>query len=885
MPAPATVDEFLDLIRKSGVVEDNRLASYLEKFKSGSSTIPTDTSKLAGLMVRDGLLTYFQAEQFLQGKWKRFTIGKYKVLERLGVGGMGQVFLCEHKLMRRRVALKVLPTAKAEDPSSLDRFYREARAVAALDHPNIVRAYDIDQDDNLHFLVMEYVDGASLHDILKKTRQMDVLRASHYIYWSAIGLQHAHEQGIIHRDIKPGNILVDRQGVVKILDMGLARFFNDETDHITKKYDENVLGTADYLAPEQALDSHSVDGRADIYSLGATFYFLLTGNPPFADGTVAQKLIWHQNREPKPIKLFRGDVPEGIINIVNKMMAKNPADRFQSPNEIAAILGPWIQTPIPPPPEEEMPQLCAAVLASGTGTSPSTGKGSTITNMPTIANNRRNSNSGMQLAPIPTPPLNKSSSTHPALGNPQLNTPPNTKNQSTQSKGSVKTSGSDQVWESLHETNSVGRSDTGSHRSAKRKDTKPPSSKRKSRKDIKPITLSSKKKWIIGGAVGGIVLLLAIILILVLSNSGPKTNPNDPKNVEPAGPRKISVTRNQPAAPKDNRFQSVQLAIENARPGDRIVIADEEWDEVVMITQAKKDLTIEGEEGKQVVWKTTADSASNIKAVLEIGNAENLHLRNIIFNANHLKENALRITGKCPGMILDDVEFHEAQTAAVKFLNCNGESNRPVVMKNFRIVTSTKTPLTEVGISFAGISSKNTILDNQAIEIQNGRWEGHFSVAAIKIEGQIQDVEFKQNRILNAAVGVFIARTTPQQVISFKLTNNTFHTIGAAIRFEAARVLADPATKKYTIDVQRNYFVNVTGGLIATEDKAPIPSISNNNNARTSSTPDARPHLTTFVLDGITLSMDPKEEKNFLKNDQLLHAGPKGIPIGYTGQR
>src|SRR5262249_5531930 len=147
-------EEFLDLIQKSGVVEDRRLAGYLDRLRAASS-LPGEPNQLAALLVRDGLLTYFQADQILQGKWKRFTIGRYKVLERLGAGGMGSVYLCEHKLMRRRVAVKVLPTAKADDPASLQRFYREARAVAALDHPNIVRAYDIDQEDKLHFLVME----------------------------------------------------------------------------------------------------------------------------------------------------------------------------------------------------------------------------------------------------------------------------------------------------------------------------------------------------------------------------------------------------------------------------------------------------------------------------------------------------------------------------------------------------------------------------------------------------------------------------------------------------------------------------------------------------------------------------------------------------------
>src|SRR5713226_3746497 len=244
MPAPSTGEELLELVRKSGVVDEKRLDAYLEKIRAVSS-LPKEPGRVAGLLVRDGLLTGFQAEQFLQGKWRRFTIGKYKVLERIASGGMGSVYLCEHKFMRRRAAVKVLPTTKANDPSSLERFYREARAVAALDHPNIVRAYDIDQEENLHFLVMEFVDGASLQEIIKQSGPLDPIRSAHYISQAALGLQHAHEvAGLVHRDIKPGNLIVDRSGTVKILDMGLARFFNDEGADITKKFDENcVLGT------------------------------------------------------------------------------------------------------------------------------------------------------------------------------------------------------------------------------------------------------------------------------------------------------------------------------------------------------------------------------------------------------------------------------------------------------------------------------------------------------------------------------------------------------------------------------------------------------------------------------------------------------------------
>src|SRR5207249_6367465 len=287
MPAPTSVEELIDLAKKSGVVDDKRLEAAVAKLRA-AGTLPKEPGKLAGILVRDGIITHFQAEQFLQGRWRRFTIGKYKVMERLGHGGMGSVYLCEHKFMRRRAAVKVLPAAKAEDPSSLERFYREARAVAALDHPNIVRAYDIDQEDSLHFLVMEYVDGSSLQEIIQRVGPLDPVRCAHYISQAALGLQHAHEvAGVVHRDIKPGNIILDRSGTVKVLDLGLARFFYDEDDHLTKKFDETVLGTADYLAPEQALDSHSVDIRGDIYSLGGTFYFCLTGVAPFTEGTVA----------------------------------------------------------------------------------------------------------------------------------------------------------------------------------------------------------------------------------------------------------------------------------------------------------------------------------------------------------------------------------------------------------------------------------------------------------------------------------------------------------------------------------------------------------------------------------------------------------------------
>jgi serine/threonine protein kinase len=352
--------ELLELVCKSRVVEVKRLFAYLDKLLKANQ-MPTEPVQLANLLVRDGIVTHFQAEQFLQGKWRGFFLGgSYKVLEQLGSGGMGSVYLCEHIHVRRRVAVKVLSPALGEAPNFSLRFAREAQALAQLDHPNIVRAYDFRSDGPGEFIVMEHVDGSNLWEITKRTGAMDVVRAAHYIRQAALGLQYAHEAGLVHRDIKPGNILVDRNGVVKVLDMGLVRFFHTDAAAITKKDEQRRMGTPDYMAPEQALDSYAVDIRADIYSLGATFYFCLTGRTPFAEGTVAQKLTWHQTRAPKPIRSFRPEVPEGIVGVIDKMMAKDVAQRYQTPQEVADALAPWTQTPIPPPPESEMPQFSLA---------------------------------------------------------------------------------------------------------------------------------------------------------------------------------------------------------------------------------------------------------------------------------------------------------------------------------------------------------------------------------------------------------------------------------------------------------------------------------------------------------------------------------------------
>ncbi|MCH9793495.1 MAG: protein kinase, partial [Planctomycetes bacterium] len=348
MAGKLTAEGFLNLVKQSGLVSVDQLKKLLSEYQSKGVKLGEPT-EIADELIQRSLLTKWQANKILQGKHKGFFLGKYRLLDLVGKGGMSSVYLAEHVLMRRRCAIKVLPTKRVNDASYLARFHREAQAVALLDHPNIVRAYDVDHEmeneSEIHFLVMEYVNGKDLQEIVTKNGVLDFRDAVNYIRQAAIGLSHAHEADMVHRDVKPGNLLVDPKGVIKILDLGLARFFHeDEEKSLTIAHDEKVLGTADYLAPEQAIDSHMVDSRADIYSLGCTLYFLLTGHPPFTEGTLAQRLMAHQIKTPPPITKDRPDTPDDLVVILEKMMEKDRDQRYQTATETAEALYEWLQT-------------------------------------------------------------------------------------------------------------------------------------------------------------------------------------------------------------------------------------------------------------------------------------------------------------------------------------------------------------------------------------------------------------------------------------------------------------------------------------------------------------------------------------------------------------
>jgi serine/threonine-protein kinase len=351
MPSPSSItcDVFLANLRQSRLLTDDEMSAVEKEAGSIEHGKP-----LARSLVDRGVLTRFQAEQLLAGRTNGFNLGQYVVLDQLGAGGMGRVFKARHRHMGRVVALKVLSSKLVKTDRAQELFQREARAAARLLHPNIVAAYDFNHVGSRYFLVMEYVNGPNLEQLVRKEGPLAIGLACDFIRQAASGLQCAFSMGMVHRDIKPANLLLHRpqdgqpaQGVIKLTDFGLARL--SETSSTagadgagTLLIRENsVMGTPDYLSPEQARDLHNTDIRSDLYSLGCTFYFLLTGCVPFPGGSTLEKLVRHGVQEPTPVEHLRLDVPQAIVGIIQKLMAKDPAARFQTPAELADALAPY----------------------------------------------------------------------------------------------------------------------------------------------------------------------------------------------------------------------------------------------------------------------------------------------------------------------------------------------------------------------------------------------------------------------------------------------------------------------------------------------------------------------------------------------------------------
>lgn len=276
-------------------------------------------------------------EDFQPGR----QLGQYQLLARIGRGGMGAVFKALHTRLKRHVAIKLLPPERTRDPRAVSRFFREMEAVGRLDHPNLVRAHDAGEAEGQHFLVMELVDGVNLGQIVRRIGSLGIADACEVIRQAALGLQHAHEHGLVHRDIKPSNLMLTAGGQVKVLDLGLARLTSDAEAPSEMTGSGQVMGTSDFMAPEQGQDVRQADVRSDIYSLGCTLYFLLTGRAPFAGpeyDTLIRKIIAHAQQPMPSLRQFRSDVPPGLNAALKQMVAKNPEDRPSSAALVADAL-------------------------------------------------------------------------------------------------------------------------------------------------------------------------------------------------------------------------------------------------------------------------------------------------------------------------------------------------------------------------------------------------------------------------------------------------------------------------------------------------------------------------------------------------------------------
>jgi serine/threonine protein kinase len=369
---PLSLEQFVRGLTSSGLISPDELAAFCHALPAK----PRDAQQLAVELVRQGKLTKFQASEAYNGRAANLVLGDYVILDKIGAGGMGQVFKAQHRRMKRLVAIKLLPPATMKDPQAVKRFQREVEAAAKLTHPNIVTALDAREQRGVYYLVMELVEGSDLSSLVKQHGVLPVDQALGYILQAARGLEHAHAEGIVHRDIKPANLLLDRKGTVKILDMGLARFENRVAADDGLTGTGNIMGTVDFMSPEQAEDTRHADARADIYSLGCSLYYLLTAEKLYEADTVMKKLLAHRDAPIPSLCKARPDVPASVDAIFRHMVAKHPADRYQTMSEVIAALeacrigksGPAEIALAPPELAEGDPGLASFLRNIGTAT-------------------------------------------------------------------------------------------------------------------------------------------------------------------------------------------------------------------------------------------------------------------------------------------------------------------------------------------------------------------------------------------------------------------------------------------------------------------------------------------------------------------------------------
>jgi serine/threonine-protein kinase len=380
--ADSNTTDLLAAIRRSGILSMRRVAEIQADIRGGLYS--DNPVRLAARLVKNGTLTEYQARCLLHGRDQGLVIGRYVILDCLGKGSMGRVYLARHRLMDRLVALKFISGRYLGRTGSLARFFREMRLVGRLDHPNIVRALDADQAGDIPYIVMEYVPGRDLGRMLLERGIFTPAEVVSHAAQAAKALHHAHERGVVHRDVKPSNLLLGEDGCLRVLDLGLGALVDrdGEEEGSFATEDGIAVGTVEYMSPEQVMGG-PVDGRSDIYSLGCSMYHMLTGQIPFPEGSRVERLARRIKESPAPAAELRPDIPPGLAEVLDRMLGVRPEDRFATAEEAARALG-ALETPDRParapigPAEAVLPPSIAGssdISTSGIERSPSSTEG------------------------------------------------------------------------------------------------------------------------------------------------------------------------------------------------------------------------------------------------------------------------------------------------------------------------------------------------------------------------------------------------------------------------------------------------------------------------------------------------------------------------------
>jgi serine/threonine protein kinase len=325
----------------SGLMDVESLTACWETVAPNSSDPSEQVDRrLAREAVRSNALTHWQAENLLAGQTSGFKVDRYVLLNLIGHGGMGCVYLALDPRLNRRVAIKILSRERLGNSGAIARFQREARVGAQLQHENLVRIYDCGESRGSYFLVMEYIEGKSMGILSSEQGPMPPMTAARLAREVALALDHIHKKGLVHRDVNPYNVLVTRNGTAKLADLGLAIEMADH-DRVTR--DGATVGTFDYVAPEQARHSRSADIRSDIYSLGCTIYHMIAGQVPFPGLSLSEKLFAHQVLEPTPLEELIPEVPVGLVDVIGRMTRKSPCERYATPTQVAEALDPYVE--------------------------------------------------------------------------------------------------------------------------------------------------------------------------------------------------------------------------------------------------------------------------------------------------------------------------------------------------------------------------------------------------------------------------------------------------------------------------------------------------------------------------------------------------------------